>query len=76
MREEDVVRYAKEMQQFREFGYFVNSDGVKSTMLTKKGKKVKDFKNGTIMPKKPNSAYVMYFKDYHLKNKREADEAP
>ena len=47
----DRERYEKELKQLNELGYFVNGDGVKSTDLDKKGK-VKEFPEGTVMPKK------------------------
>jgi len=34
-----------------ELGYFINSDGIKSTFLTKKGR-AQEFEIGTVMPKK------------------------
>lgn len=43
-----------------ELGYFINQDGVKSTDLDAKGRKL-DFPEGTVMPKKVRSAYLYYF---------------
>lgn len=47
----DIERFEKETKQLAELGYFTNSDGVKSTSLSKKGK-VLNFPEGTTMPKK------------------------
>jgi len=52
-----------------ELGYFINSDGIKSTFLTRKGK-VMEFEEGTILPKRPFSAYIMFFKNF-CKEKKE-----
>jgi len=56
----DKERYEKELKQLGELGYFINSDGIKSTELDRKGK-VKEFPEGTVMPKKTRSAYMYYF---------------
>lgn len=46
-----------------ELGYFIReADGVKSTDLDKKGK-IKEFADGTVKPKKVNSAYMYYFRE-------------
>ncbi len=60
MVEKDRVRYEKEQKQFNELGYFVNSDGVKSTFLDKRGKK-QEFATGTIKPKKVTTPYMFFF---------------
>lgn len=51
-------------------GYFINSDGVKSTFLTKKGK-AQEFEIGTVMPKGVISAY-MFFNKESMDNARKA----
>ena len=56
----DKERYDKQVKQLSELGYFINSEGVKSTDLDKKGN-VKEFAEGTVMPKKAKSAYMYYF---------------
>jgi hypothetical protein len=38
MQKEDYRRFEKETKQLSEFGYFINSSGIKSTFLNKKGK--------------------------------------
>jgi hypothetical protein len=38
MQKEDQGRFEKESKQLSELGYFINSSGIKSTFLTKKGK--------------------------------------
>ena len=38
MNEKSRERYDKEMKEFNEKGFFHNSDGIKSTFLSKKGK--------------------------------------
>ena len=60
--EEDVQRHEREMKEFNEKGYFINSDGVKSTDLTKKHK-VKDFPDDTVMPKKAKTSYMAFNKE-------------
>lgn len=65
---EDVTRHEKETKQLNELGYFINAAGVKSTLLSKKGK-VLDFAEGTVMPKKALSGYLCFFKSYHAENK-------
>lgn len=65
---EDIARHEKETKQLNELGYFINSDGVKSTLLSKKGK-VLDFVEGTVMPKKTATSYMCFFKSYHAENK-------
>lgn len=40
MNAKDIQRYERECNQLKELGYFTNSDGVKSTMLSKKGKEM------------------------------------
>lgn len=37
LQEKDKIRHSKETNQFKELGYFINSDGIKSTFLNKKG---------------------------------------
>lgn len=59
VQEEDQKRYDKEMKQFNELGYFINSDGVKSTFLNRKGK-AQEFEAGTVMPKKVMGAYFHF----------------
>lgn len=60
MNTKDRTRYEGELKQLEELGYFINADGIKSTELDKKGNK-KEFPEGTMMPKKVNSAYMYYF---------------
>ena len=69
----DRQRYEKEMKQLNEKGYFINSDGVKSTDLDKKGN-VKEFPEGTVMPKKVKTAYMFYFIEQQLQNKKDVGE--
>lgn len=47
----DKVRYEREMKEFKELGYFTNSDGVKSTFLMGKSRVVQEFETGTVLPK-------------------------
>lgn len=65
---QDIERHEKETKQLMELGYFFNGDGVKSTLLSKKGK-VMEFAQGTIMPKKAISAYMCFLKEYYATNK-------
>lgn len=59
LHQESQARYEKEMKQFKELGYFINSDGIKSTFLTRKGK-AKEFEEGTVMPKAVKNAYMFF----------------
>lgn len=68
MNADDILRHEKETKQLKDLGYFINSDGVKSTMLSKKGK-VMDFEAGTVMPKKVGSGYIFFFREYHADKK-------
>lgn len=68
MNAKDIKRQEKELKQLAELGYFVNSDGIKSNLLSKKGK-VLDFPEGTVMPKKIATGYMVFFKAYHAGNK-------
>lgn len=68
MNEADKVRHEKEMKQFNELGYFINSDGVKSTLIGRKGK-VLEFEADVVTPKKPPSSYIFWGKEWHQKNK-------
>ena len=56
-----------------ELGYFINSDGVKSTDLDSKGR-VREFAEGTIMPKKVRSAYLYFFAEFQKLRKSEKKE--
>jgi len=73
MQQEDLKRFEKETQQFHELGYFINSDGIKSTFLTKKGK-AQEFEIGTVMPKKVSSAYMLYLHEYYANNKKKSTD--
>lgn len=64
----DAERFEKEMKQLKELGYFINSNGIKSTMLDKKGREL-EFPPGTNMPKKQKTAYMFFFVEYHKLNK-------
>jgi len=68
LNEADIARHEKETKQLNELGYFINSDGVKSTLLSKKGK-VLNFAEGTVMPKKVATGYMCFLKAYHAENK-------
>lgn len=59
MSEDDKKRHDKEMEQFNKQGYFLNSDGIKSTFLNKKGI-AQEFEIGTIMPKKVSVAFMHF----------------
>ena len=69
----DKQRYDKEVKQLTELGYFINSEGVKSTDLDKKGN-VKEFAEGTVLPKKVKSAYMFYFIEQQQENKKKVGE--
>ena len=68
MNELDKVRHAKEMKQFNELGHFFNSDGVKSTLITKSGR-ILEFEADAVTPKRALSPYIFWGKEWHLKNK-------
>ena len=57
--EQDKARHEKEITQLREKGYFINSEGVKSTDIKPE---IKDFPKDTVMPKGIKSAYNCYMK--------------
>lgn len=57
--EQSKVLYEKEMKQFKELGYYVNSEGIKSTFLNKKHV-AQEFEYGTVMPKKVTSSYMCF----------------
>lgn len=77
--EEDRKRYDKEMQQLKTKGYFVNSDGVKSTDLKVKSKGspvsyreegvvkvpkgLTNYKEGTMLPKSIRSPFFYFSKE-------------
>jgi len=67
LHEQDVIRHEKEMNEFKKLGYFTNSDGVKSTFLTKKGKAM-EFEAGTVMPKKVKPAFMFFHSEYYKAN--------
>jgi len=67
LRDDDAKRLEKETKQLQDLGYFINSDGVKSTNLTKKGK-VTDFPLGTVLPKKAAHPYLCFATEYHKEN--------
>lgn len=75
LHDQDVVRHDKEMKQMRELGYFINSDGVKSTFLTKKGK-AKEFEDGTVMPKKAKTGYMIFFSHFYADKKNTTTGTP
>lgn len=74
--EEDRKRYDKEMEQLRTKGYFINSDGVKSTELKVKSKGspvsarqegvprvpkgLTNYKEGTMLPKQIRSPFFFF----------------
>lgn len=62
LHQEDVARHEREEKELKEKGYFVNSDGVKSTDLTKKHK-AKDYSDDTVMPKKAKSGFMFFNKE-------------
>lgn len=64
----DIKRHEKEMKEFNKFGYFHNSDGIKSTFLTKKGV-AKEFESGTVMPKKVKIGYMFYHSEFYADKK-------
>lgn len=72
----DKARHDKELNQLQTKGFFVNSDGVKSTDIVQKKFK---YPEGTVMPKRPSAAYQLYVKDNREKiiekNKCSAEEA-
>ena len=74
--QKDKVRHDKELSQLHAKGYFVNSDGVKSTEIVQKKFKYPD---GTVMPKRTSQAYQIYVKENKdkiiEKNKCTNDEA-
>jgi len=57
------------MKYFKEHGYFFNSDGVKSTFLTRKGRKL-EFEVGTVMPKQVKVPFMFYHSEYFAQNKK------
>ena len=59
MQEADRRRFNKEMQEFEEKGFFVNSEGVKSTDLALSKPK---FKDNVVMPKKVLTPYTNFVK--------------
>lgn len=68
MSKKDAERFEKETKQLKELGYFINKDGIKSTMLNKKGKEM-EFPPNTYMPKKKTTPYMAFLKEYHEVNK-------
>lgn len=73
MQQEDQKRFEKETKQFNELGYFINSDGIKSTYLNKKGK-AQEFEIGTIMPKKVGTPYMFYLQEFYANNKKKGSD--
>lgn len=73
MVKKDRIRYEAELKQLNELGYFINKNGIKSTELDKKGK-VRNFPEGTVMPKKCRSGYMYYFVECQQARKKEAGE--
>ena len=59
MNEKDKERYQKENKEFETKGFFINSDGVKSTLLNKNHQKL-DFEYGTVLPKRVKHAYFIF----------------
>lgn len=59
LNEQSKALYEKEMKQFNELGYYVNSEGIKSTYLNKKHV-AQEFEYGTVMPKKVKGAYMFF----------------
>lgn len=59
MKKKDAIRFEKEMKEFKETGFFTNSDGVNSKYLDKKHR-VQEFPVDTVMPKRKLTAYVIY----------------
>jgi hypothetical protein len=47
------------MREFNKLGYFFNSDGVRSTLITKSGK-VLEFEIGTRMPKGVSGSFMHF----------------
>lgn len=49
------------MMHFKNHGYFINKDGQKSCDMVPPNKKFKDkFDEGTVMPKKPFSSFLLF----------------
>lgn len=72
IRENDIMRYEHEMKQLDDFGYFINSDGHKSTDLDKKHRK-RDFPENSVMPKRPVLAHLFYMKEHFESISKEID---
>ena len=56
----DKVRYKKENDNLKMYGYFVNKDSIKSTNILPE---LKDFPKDTVLPQKPLSSYLCYISD-------------
>lgn len=71
----DLDRYHKEMKEFKETGYFTNSDGVNSKFLNKKHR-VQEFEQRTVMPKQVTSPYFCFNKEQFeiAKSQKKEDE--
>lgn len=50
LREADIVRHQKQMDEFNSKGYFTTEDGIKSTELKQKKKKIKRGKRIAVQP--------------------------
>ena len=77
-RDEAQVRYETEMKQLKELGYFINSNGVKSTDLTPKKKKIKRGTGQveemtTVKPKKVALPYCLFLKEWHQTHKGQTE---
>lgn len=64
------MRFEKETKQLKELGYFIDANGVKSTDMDKKHKKL-DYPEGTVMPKKKGTSFMFFLKTYHAEHKEE-----
>lgn len=78
MSKKDQLRFDKETKQLKEKGYFINSDGVKSTDLKVKPKKGKMVaKTGPVMPKRVLSPYLCFSKEFYANKKtKDGKSAP
>jgi hypothetical protein len=62
--DKDKTRFEKENAELKEKGYFVNSDGVKSTDIKLE---LKDFPKDTVMPKRVPFPVSFYLKKWYKK---------
>ena len=60
--EQDKIRYQKECNELKEKGFFIDSNGVKSSDLMLSNPK---FLSGVVKPKKSNTAYIFYVKEQY-----------